>query len=202
MPNRLRASPAEVGYLVPILLVFLVFLGGFASEGGCSHQWKRGHTACSVLIRGSSIAVTRSSGWPSENWYEEAWTREVSTQRRGSSFIGITLSDSTRKFMWNPSGSGPPAEGAGDTEYISIYYREVCVHIAHALALAALPLPLWVHRILRRRRRAARQLEGRCENCGYDLRGALDQQCPECGEVGKSKWSGGSGVVCDGSIRN
>ena len=47
------------------------------------------------------------------------------------------------------------------------------------IAIAARPTwSLW-----RERRARARHGQGRCPACGYDLRGALHERCPECGEV-------------------
>ena len=47
--------------------------------------------------------------------------------------------------------------------------------------MAAPPL-LYVLVLLRRRVRAAlRRRRGQCERCGYDLRGAAHERCPECG---------------------
>jgi hypothetical protein len=45
--------------------------------------------------------------------------------------------------------------------------------------LTALP-GMWLRRDARRRRRAA---NGQCVPCGYDLRGAEHERCPECGAV-------------------
>jgi predicted RNA-binding Zn-ribbon protein involved in translation (DUF1610 family) len=38
--------------------------------------------------------------------------------------------------------------------------------------------PLWRRRTVRKRRRE----QGQCVACGYDLRGAAHERCPECGE--------------------
>lgn len=47
-----------------------------------------------------------------------------------------------------------------------------------ALATAAAGWPLWSMR-----RRRSRVLRGLCPTCGYDLRGAEHERCPECGQV-------------------
>jgi rubrerythrin len=51
--------------------------------------------------------------------------------------------------------------------------------LAFALAMAAPANYLATLRRRRRRRLAA----GACPACGYDLRGAEHERCPECGEV-------------------
>lgn len=48
-----------------------------------------------------------------------------------------------------------------------------------AMLLAVLPI-LW---ILPFRRRHVRRLVGRCERCGYRLKGLRERRCPECGKV-------------------
>ena len=50
---------------------------------------------------------------------------------------------------------------------------------------ASLAIPLCVH-MLSARRRALRYPLGRCEHCGYDLRGTVTagrEFCPECGRL-------------------
>ncbi len=59
-----------------------------------------------------------------------------------------------------------------NTSLNAIVAALVVTHVAGGLLLALL---------LRRRRGITRSQVGRCDKCGYDLRGQLDPRCPECG---------------------
>ena len=78
---------------------------------------------------------------------------------------------------WGPmavASSGPPAAGT-PTPVLTV--RTVQVPFWPACAATALLPAVWLTRAARRRRR---RRAGRCEACGYNLRGSPGR-CPECG---------------------
>ncbi len=62
-----------------------------------------------------------------------------------------------------------------------VYWIFLAVAIAFALASVIIITRLYTQ-WSRQRRRELRFEQGRCPNCGYDLRG-LRQRCPECGNL-------------------
>ena len=77
-------------------------------------------------------------------------------------------------FDFDPMPVGPQRRVAGYVMSVPLWFP-----LSVGMTLAGLGARhLWRTRI-RLRRRAA----GQCESCGYDLRGAAHERCPECGET-------------------
>jgi hypothetical protein len=79
-------------------------------------------------------------------------------------------------FGWSEGAMFSPNPAGGQFRW---EYSVVAIPYWPALVLAAIAPAVWVRRwwIVRRRR-----AEGRCVNCGYDLRGSVvGGRCPECG---------------------
>jgi hypothetical protein len=84
-----------------------------------------------------------------------------------------------RGSMWSRMGFGYHVQRDGTRTGNPLYTLSVPVW-APALAFTALP----IFRLGRRWRRRRFRVQGRCPECGYDLRGMPDR-CPECGTEAK-----------------
>lgn len=101
-------------------------------------------------------------------WRFSRWPRNqpLAFKLSRSGFQSITF----RYGMSAGIGKRPIWDGTMHAEAFPLY---------PLLVLLAIPLCLWV---IAHRRQARRELEGKCPNCGYDLRATSDR-CPECGMI-------------------
>jgi hypothetical protein len=91
---------------------------------------------------------------------------------------GIRLIEDGRSPLWQRLGFGAGASTVKVWSMIGVGVPTWFLVLLPALS-TALPTLLVRRARQRRRRRAA---DGLCAACGYDLRGAAHDRCPECGE--------------------
>ena len=113
----------------------------------------------------SPFAIQTRAGWPTRSLSDERWRRWSGTRQWKHSY--------SARFP-NLFGFFPPVENA------TVPLRPIWPGFAiNTIFYAAILWMLWlspfvVRRVIRRKR-------GHCIKCGYDLRGAEHEVCPECG---------------------
>lgn len=97
-----------------------------------------------------------------------------------SDWMGAQGSESEVKWYFCGFGFA-----AGDYDPKRIYgpmpFKLIVVPSFFVSAVTAVPLLVWLRREFRQRKKPRWKAQGRCVNCGYDLR-ASESRCPECGE--------------------
>jgi hypothetical protein len=123
------------------------------------------------------VGVSPTPGWAhdaGDAMHLDLWLEHRETSWPKAGFLA-------ESGYWDQGFSG----GLGPVGEWSAYERRVeFPHWWLALATALLPT-LWIHRAIVRRRRFG---QGRCTECGYDLR-ATPERCPECGNLATSRAS-------------
>jgi hypothetical protein len=147
--------------------------------------------------QGQVIMLLREDDHATERFFFEVTTRtfgcgyqggviDPDVQPTDAPWSIVHRTDPPLRFRWTYAVDGPWWERLGfyfddgrrnlfDVSYLAEMPAWFVV-----LTLAALTIPS--ARVLRReRRQRQRRAAGACESCGYDLRGAAHERCPECG---------------------
>jgi hypothetical protein len=172
---------AKASFAVAALLFVAMLLSIFVQMALEIERWPSGRVAGAqrTVFR---VAAIRGTGWLERHDYLSA----PGNPERGA--VHLPMSDLWLRVRFN----GEPLPTLELWRWVMIDQfpfrgtNGVSVNITRwmfpmwPLVIPFIPLPvLWMQR---RRRRARWQREGRCLECGYDLRATRDR-CPECGNA-------------------
>jgi hypothetical protein len=182
MAAPLRVPPARVliswGLLLILSLLWirsywrtdtlLLFVPGDRVQGVTSARGV-------ILVAVSNVAVGREWAWSADHVAFENEADDPGFDKSAAVLIGVDETIVKPKFLG--FGAVFPAQN----QLLIQRTRAAVILVPHWFILGLIAI-FPVRAALRRRRMARWKREGRCVQCGYDLR-ASPQRCPECGQV-------------------
>ena len=145
-------------------------------ENGSSIQIRSRAGALQVhVIRAKGAAV--EPGWS----YRRSPLGDQPAPRGGPALPGVRTDWRLLGFAYAAGAPVPPEQRGAGIWIAAPFWRVTVPHWFPLCLTLALPA-LWTRAAVRRRRARRRLDQGRCADCGYDLRSSPDR-CPECGAV-------------------